>query len=150
MLAGRPKVAADKVRHRVSPRPAEVGHEASGLAERELHEPIGDLARVDRLEPEAGRDGDHRQPGHARGREGQVMHLRRPQGRPGEARAGHDPLRRGLGGEVAEHGPVEAALTGTRSAPTTEMYTRCRTPAWLAASTRRWRLDVVSLRAAAR
>ena len=45
-----PQVAADEVGHGVIPRAAELGDEPGGLAERELHQPTGDLCRVDRLE----------------------------------------------------------------------------------------------------
>jgi hypothetical protein len=94
----------------VDPRPGQVGHQSRRVAQGQLDQPVRHLGGVDRLEPEPGRHRDHRQPGQLPGRQqGQGVELGRPQRRPGEAGAGHDPLGGQLGREVAEHRPVQAA-----------------------------------------
>ena len=70
----------------VHPRARHVGHQPGRRAERQFHEPVGDLVGVDRLEPDACRDRDHRQLRHLlRHRQEQVMELGGPQRRPGQA-----------------------------------------------------------------
>ncbi len=105
-----PQVSAEQLSRAVHLRPSDVGHQARWRAERQLDEPGRDLAGVDRLEPETGRERYHRQPGHLlRYHQDQVVELGGAQRRPGQAGIGHDALGRELGREVAEHGAVDAA-----------------------------------------
>jgi hypothetical protein len=107
---GGPQVASDQLGQLVDPRSAHVSHQAGRRTQGQLHQPGRHLPGVDRLEPPAGRNRHHRQPGQLpHGQQGQVMELGGPQRRPAHAGAGDHLLGGPLGCEVAEHRPVDAA-----------------------------------------
>jgi len=105
----RRQVRADELVHAVDARSGDVRHAARRLTQRELDEPVRDLAAVDRLEPEAARQRDDGQLRHrvAHLRD-EVVELGRVERRPGHAGLGHDALRAELRVEVAEHRVIDA------------------------------------------
>jgi hypothetical protein len=137
--AGGSQVAADQVGQLVDPRPAHVGHQAGRRSEGELGQPGRHLAGIDRLEPPPGRDRDTGSLASprtvSRVRSWNWVARRVVQGTPEPA------ISRSAASLAAKWPNIArstALVTGIRSAPTTEMHTRCRVPAREAALTR-WR-----------